>query len=82
MADAAAAGETETLGCRIFPLQLQELQLDDLFQEIIPSGQWHLQTNELNSFPVVGDILPFHQRAEHKRYCKRRDTSNDCRDSS
>jgi len=82
IADATAAGETAKLGDRTFPVEKHVLQLDNLFSELIPPGQWHLRTKKTahaEPFPVLGDILPFQHRTLRKQYCKKRDLSNNCK---
>jgi len=76
MADAVAGGTEADMGGRKFPIDRHILRLDNVFDEIIPAGQWHIRTQDTVPFPIMGDLLPFQHNVQLAKYCKRRDTSN------
>jgi hypothetical protein len=77
MADAAAAGkDTAKLGQQTYPMDRHRIQLDNIFNELIPAGHWHLRTLEDKPYPVLNDILPFQHEAQQRIYCAKRDARN------
>jgi hypothetical protein len=76
MADAMAGKTKATLGDKKYPMIRETLKIEHIFDEIIIAGQWHLRTQDLIPFPVLGDVLPFQHSAQLHMYCSQRDRSN------
>jgi hypothetical protein len=76
MADAVAGHTKAAMGGKQYPINRHVLRLDNVFDEIIPAGQWHIRTQNTAPFPVMGDLLPFQHKVQIHNYCQRRDISN------
>ena len=76
MADAIAGKTKAVLGDRTFPMHRHTLKLENIFDELIPPGHWHLRTKDAAAFPIMGDTLPFKHRTLVRNYCANRDKSN------
>ena len=74
MADAVAGNTPRAkLGGRLMPTDVYQLQLENIYQEIIPLHRWHLRTNDAHQVPVLDDIIHHQQRATLKEYLAKRD---------
>ena len=73
MGDAMAGKTKAGLNGIPYPMYRHTLKLTDLFKEIIPVGQWHLRTNDLQAFPVMHDILEYQHLAQARMMCTTRD---------
>ena len=73
MADAMAGRTKAALGAFNMPMLRYELKLENLFNEIIPIGQWHIRTADVQNFPVMGDLLPYQHRVQLANMTAKRD---------
>jgi hypothetical protein len=74
MADAIAGRTKAVLGTHVLPMIRHELKLENLFNEIIPAGHWHIRTADDQNFPVMGELLLYQHRVQLNKYTTNRDT--------
>ena len=73
IADAAAENDLRTVHEKIgHNVKWSHISLDELTEEIIPVGRWHIRDTVTNR-PVLGDIKKIHDEFRARRYLVNRD---------